>query len=250
MTAETLHGCAKERLSGLMPGDAASALVDQLSAARTGNLEWYLDEKIVRTRDREGLKDHVRVLKYSLLFALRGAKVTILREGQQPAPDIEVQAGQHLFFAEVKKFRLAPGATHVNPRSKIVGAVKGKIKQLLKGQINFVAIDNFDLNIESDALDGGFSHQPIHGAFETLEAACTQEPAVYGKLSGAIFAANSSGGLVSGRGQLYEAAWIPHYVWLNPAAAQPVPKGLGTWVVGALPDGLALTTGQAGEEPP
>ena len=192
----------------------------------------------------------MRVLKYSRLFAVRGAKVTILGEGQQPAPDIEVQAGQQLFFAEVKKFRLAPGATHVNPRSKIVGAVKGKMKQLPAGQINFVAIDSFDPNIEFDVLDGGLSHQPIHGAFEALETACTKEPAVYGRLSGVIFAANTSGGVVSGSGLLYEAAWIPHYVWLNPAATRPVPHGLAAWVVGALPNGVALAPGQASEELP
>jgi len=56
MRAGTPHDRAKERLSELMPGDAARELIVKLSKARVGNLEWYLEEKIVRTSDREELR--------------------------------------------------------------------------------------------------------------------------------------------------------------------------------------------------
>jgi hypothetical protein len=234
--AQLVRKLARERL------DRAAPIVDDLVSAGAVNLDWYLREKIVKP-DHETYLDHRRVLKYARLFGLRG-RVTFLIETRAPTPDLQVDVDDLTFYAEVKKVRfvLKPSG---NPVLKIVTNIEGKLRQLTDGSLNLVAIDNFDLSLESEDEEG-LTHEHIQDAFRVVQDRALADPPLYGRLGAAIFAANTSGGVISGPPD--STFGIPHFVWLNPAAAVPLPNVLRAWLPSTLPGGQWLNVRWLGGE--
>ena len=215
---------AAERL-----GQDRKPILDRIVDCNDG--DWYLREKIIKAPDDGTLLDNTRPLKYAYNFLLNDAKVTFVREGSDPSPDLMVSAIGLTFYVEVRKFRMGIGSGASDPVSKIVDAIDEKRSQLPDAAIGFVAIDNFDIRIEP-----GFGHGHIDEALSEIERRATSNPAGWRKPSGVIVATAStigSGPVISGP---------PHLVWTNPAAEPFAPPLLVKWVVAALPNGEFVGT--------
>jgi len=221
-------------------GSNAKPMLDGLNQFGATNLEWYLSEKILKAPDGEQLKDNRRVLKYANNFCLNHAKVTFVKESSsRNTPDLMVDVGQHRFYVEVKKFRLLENSVAAHRVSKIVGSVSEKRKQLPSDEVGLVAIDNFDLGLESE--DGaGFTHDHIVNALCEIERLATENPEGWRKPSGVIVAAHTSGGALSG---VADNFGIPHFVWINAQSAVPLPDALTGWIRSSLPGGAIFDAG-------
>jgi hypothetical protein len=198
--------------------------LDYLATREAVNLAWYLEEKIIKARDEE-VGDHVRVLKYADILCRKGAKVTFLRETWGvKTPDLKVELEPSKFFLEVKRFRPVPNTA--NPASKIVAAVTAKRLQLPSNEVGFVAIDNFDLHLESED-QCGLTDRHIHEALWELERSAGENPNGWQKPSGVIIAASTSGGL---------GTQIPHFVWMNKKSKPPASEEAARWLSSLFAD--------------
>ena len=207
------------------------AVLDQLAKRGVVNLNWYLRTKIIAPPEEERL-DHMRVLRYAYNFCLAGAGVTLVRESSvesRKTPDLEIEIPASRFFVEVRKFR---EGSATDPVSKIVEAATTKRVQLPDGGVGLVAIDNFDMRLEVG--DGGIlTHAHILDALCELERLATQHPEGWEKPGGVVFAANTTGGVVSPT-TTSPILEIPHFVWINRQSSPPVPREVENFVLAAL----------------
>ena len=190
----------------------------------------YLREKIIKAPDADALRDNARVLKYAYNFLLSDGQVTFVREGAAKTPDLLIVAAGCNVYVEVRKFQMNEQVPTRHPALKIVDAVVAKRGQLPRSEIGFVAIDNFDLYLES-IDERGFTHEHIVDGLTEIERRTRSHPTEWAQPSGVILHAMSSGGAGSGIPR------IPHFVWVNVASARPAPPSLISWIAAALPDG-------------
>jgi len=201
--------------------------------------DWYLREKIIKAPDSDSLTANNRVLKYANYLAEGGARVTFVREGWARTPDLRALVNGTAFFLEVRRFRTTDGSAAKHPVEKIVSAVTTKRRQLPPSEIGFVAIDNFDLGLESRA-ERGFTHDHIVDGLCELERCAKSNPEGWRSPSGVIVAAHTSGGALSGPADNFG---IPHFVWINAQSAVPVPDALAGWIRSSLPGGAIFDAG-------
>ena len=192
--------------------------------------DWYLREKIIKAPDTDSLTANGRVLKYANCFVEGGARVTFVREGPAKTPDLWALVNGTAFFLEVRRFRMNEQVPTRHPALKIVDAVVAKRSQLPDSDVGFVAIDNFDLFLESGD-ERGFTHEHIVDGLTELERRSRSNPEEWRQPSGVILKAMSSGGASSVMPR------IPHFVWVNSASARPSSASLVRWITSALPDG-------------
>ena len=190
----------------------------------------YLRERIIKAPDADSLTANSRVLKYANYLVEGGARVTFVREGRDKTPDLRALVDGITFFLEVRRFRTTDGSAARHPVEKIVGAVTTKRGQLPPSEIGFVAIDNFDLGLESHD-ERGFTHDHIVDGLCELERCAKSNPEGWRSPSGVIVAAMSTGGTGSG------VLRIPHFVWVNGSSDTPPPDELIQWISAALRDG-------------
>ena len=188
--------------------------------------DWYLQEKIAGAPNHETLLDNTRPLKYAACFVDNGATVAFVRETSTQTPDLRVEVGLRTFYVEVRKFRMGLGDAPLHPASKIVDAVQRKRSQLPRGEIGFVAIDNFDLRLEP-----GFRHNLIAEGLREIGRMAASNPNGWRRPSGVIVSAASN--VSSGPG------WVdfPHFIWRNQHGECPPPDQLVKWLVSSLPSG-------------
>lgn len=210
--------------------------VDVAAIAECENGLWYLKTKIIEPHSNEEVLNHRRVLKYARDFAKRSANVAFLREGPQQTADLKVQIGMWTIFVEVGKFEPRVGDGTSYPAQKIVSAVEVKRAQLPEGEIGFVAVDNFDLNVES-MPDEGFTHAHITDGLCELDRLARENPGGWRNPSGVIVAAHTSGGASS----VWPPA-IPHYIWVNSKARPPTPPEVVEFMRSSLPNGELFDT--------
>ena len=192
--------------------------------------ERYLKERIIKAPDTDSLTANSRVLKYANYLVEGGARVTFVREGRGKTPDLMALVDGITFFLEVRRFRTTDGSVAKHPVEKIVGTVTTKRGQLPPSEIGFVAIDNFDLGLESHD-ERGFTHDHIVDGLCELERCAKSNPEGWRSPSGVIVAAMSTGGAGSG------VLCIPHFVWVNGSSDTPPPDRLIQWISAALRDG-------------
>jgi hypothetical protein len=196
-----------------------------------GHGEWYLRDKLLRPMGDDEVRNNQRVLKYAYNFKRSGAKVTFVKELSVPTADLQVALRGWTFYLEVRKFNfLLEGGTS-NPAEKLIDAIKKKRHQLPNSEIGLVAIDNFDLHVES-IPDEGFSHEHIFHGLEEVHRLARENPGGWRKPNGVIVAAHTSGGASS--------VWpprIPHFIWVNPSAEPKAPPELLHLIRSSLPDG-------------
>ena len=157
-------------------GPQRGLVIGHLADCGAVNLDWYLQGKIIEAEPLER-SDHARVLKYALNFCLNAAVVTFIQESSEPGnrtPDLKIATERYSFYVEVKQFR-GPGAGTGDPASKIVYAVTEGRTQLPSSDLGFVAIDNFNLDVEWDS-EGGQTHEHIVEAFCELERLAAENP--------------------------------------------------------------------------
>lgn len=215
-------------------GEDRRPLFELIAGSESEGYEWYLQAKIIDVADSEERLDNDRALKYAYNFCKAGASVTFLKErGNEKTPDLLVEIENLRFFMEVKKFRMK-GETSSHPVSKVVDAVTSKRTQLPPSELGFVALDNFDISIESR-----MTHENIFEALTELDRASSENPAGWQLPGGVIFAACTLGGVVSS----LEAVVFPHFIWLNQQSQPLIPAALASWIAGALPGGEVLHPG-------
>lgn len=202
--------------------------------------DWYLREKIIKAPDKDSLTANRRVLKYANLLVKGGSQVTFVREGLTKTPDLKALVERTDFFLEVRRFRATDGLVARHPVQKIVDAVIRKREQLPDTEVGLVAIDNFDLGLESEA-NAGFTHNHIVNALCELEGRAKDNPEGWRKPSGVIVAAHTSGGALTGPPS--DSFGMPHFVWINPHAATPLPVDLAGWLCTSLPEGAIFDAG-------
>ncbi len=211
-------------------GQAVARLdpLDRPSIERIAGMEnglWYLKEKINGAPDHKSVLDHTRPLKYAGLFDRADAQITFIREiPNQRTPDLIIEVGRYRFYLEVRKFELQITSSSY-PVSKIVSAVTGKRGQLPDNEVGFVAIDNFDIELES--VHEAMPYDHIEAALSELERLATENPAGWKKPSGVIIAASTSGGI---------GFSIPHFVWVNKQSEPPVSEELAGWIRSSFTD--------------
>jgi hypothetical protein len=192
--------------------------------------ERYLKERIIKAPDIDSLTANSRVLKYANYLVEGGARVTFVREGRGKTPDLMALVDGITLFLEVRRFRTTDGSAAKHPVEKIVGAVTTKRGQLPPSEIGFVAIDNFDLGLEShDAR--GFTHDHIVDGLCELERCAKSNPEGWRSPSGVIVAAMST----MGSGTIIHRP--PHFVWINRGAECPPPAHLVDWLLSSLHSG-------------
>jgi hypothetical protein len=196
--------------------------------------DWYLREKIVKPANDDTVRDNERALKYAYNFCRNGATVTFVHEGSGKTPDLEVKLEQQRFLVEVKKFRSQSKRASGDPVSKIVTAVTRKRVQLPDSEVGFVAVDNFDLGLESGNAED-LTHDHIVDALCELERLAAENPAGWRKPSGAIVAASTTGGVLSGPPVSIP---FPHFVWMNGHGDPAAPQVLAAWLRSSLPHGI------------
>jgi len=224
-------------------------MLDYLVECGAVNLQWYLQEKIVKVKDNQTRRDHERVLKYAYNFCLADANVAFLPEGTGSGvkmPDLRVDVEQASFYMEVKHFRMTLDDGN-NPVLKIVATVTGKRSQLPPSELGLIAMDNFDLGLENhDEL--GLSHEHIVQAICELKRMAAENPAGWEMPSGVVFAACTSGGSVSLVQGLPAPPMFPHFVWANEQSVPSIPAGTVEWLARALPDGTIFDSDVACQE--
>ncbi len=209
-------------------------VIEQLVNLEGG--EWYIREKIVEVQDHDERRDHERVLKYAYNFFRSGATVTFVRESsdaKNKTPDLKVDLDGIPFYVEVKKFRLRVEQTG-NPVLKIVAAIGEKRAQLPPSEVGFVAVDNFDLGIESDS-EQGMTHEHIEAALCELERLAAVDQDGWRRPSGVIIASSTSGGI---------GLSIPHFIWTNIHSNPSAPEGLSNWLSSLFAEIDANTSAQ------
>ena len=129
----------------------------------------------------------------------------------------------------MKHFR-GPDADTGDPVSKIVSAVTKKKTQLPSSEFGFLAIDNFDLGVESDP-EGGPTHDYIIEAFCELERLAADNPGGWEAPSGVVIMTSSAEGDAARRME------FPHLIWINHHSSPMVSLDLVAWIASALPQG-------------
>jgi len=225
MSQQSLIDRVAERVG--MPIHPNLEFLDQNGAE---GLEWYLNEKILQAATTGEAKDHTRVLKYAYNFCLNGARVTFVQEGTGKTPDLEFTINGLALYMEVKKLRISAANPSKHLVEKVVSAVENKRLQLPEDQIGFVAIDNFDLNVES-VPDQGFTYEHLLDGLSEVDRLAHENPSGW-RPSGVILATHTSGG-VSPPSPLS----IPHFIWANECAEPKAPASLVGFIRSSLPDG-------------
>lgn len=224
---KSIRDLAKERLDRFGP------VVDNLAARPAWSISTGIFARRSPNRNRDQFFDHRRVLKYAQAFGLKGAKVTLLTEGAVPTPDLQVETDPGTFYLEVKKFRMAGSNALASPGTKIVSAIRDKVRQLPTDEIGLVALDNFDLRLES-AEPAGLTHAVIEEALAQIDNEAPDDPRLV-SLRGIIVAAHTSGGVLTG--PVSSDMFLSHFVWTNRHAQPVVPDSLRDWITDALPGG-------------